>query len=120
MMERIEKMFFSLILKTMPNLAKLNTLSEAIDDIRYLDDGSLYIRYKNNLVTETMGGNYTYTKNGYNVTMGSIIHFNPNKKDVMDMVKSDFNESIDTINNETYLAFKKANLENNKKEDNTK
>jgi len=90
-----------------PNLAKLDKLAEAIEEIEVMDDGSLYVKYKNHLVVNTNGSNYTYSKNGNNLIMANILHLNPNSKDIMSNIENDFIGTVNELNTLTIEDQKK-------------
>jgi len=91
---------YKIIKKMFPNLYKLNVLANAINNVVIDENGSLYIEYKNHIVTNVNGGIITTSKDIHVVNSECTLHINP----------VDFNIDSITNNVETVVLEKKERL----------
>lgn len=98
------KKFNDYLNKIFPNIHKLKLLAEAIDEVKVTDDKSVYIKYKKHVIIESKGSYFTYTKDGYNLSMAKIVHINPTTKDAMDLLNDDIDGTVEHMNNKTLEA----------------
>ena len=88
---------------------KLLTLASSIDNIVSTEDGSLYIKYKNNLVISSDGSNIIHSKNGDIVIKSNFLHLNPESYEMKNIQKLQGNNTDKVIKELHLLEEKRKN-----------
>ena len=99
-------MLMKFIGKLFPKLEKLLVILDTIDNIKVMEDKSLYIKFKSNLAIETENTALFYSNKGVTVIKSSMLYVQPNidKKNFAINNSKNFIE----LNNNCYDAYLKA------------
>lgn len=99
-------MLMKFIGKLFPKLEKLLVILDTIDNIKVMEDKSLYIKFKSNLAIETENNALFYSNKGVAVIKSSMLYIQPN----IDKKNFTINNSKNFIelNNNCYNAYLKA------------
>ncbi len=73
------------------SLCNLIKLADALEVVKTKDDGSIYLKFKADLILET-ANNFAVLADGFNVQIATQIHFNPGleREEFRDMVMQNF------------------------------
>lgn len=99
-------MLMKFIGKLFPKLEKLLVILDTIDNIKVMEDKSLYIKFKSNLAIETENTALFYSNKGVTVIKSSMLYVQPDidKKNFVINNSKNFIE----LNNNCYNAYLKA------------